>query len=84
MQTVNTSGINEARQLKANHVNHQWIYVVCYSIGLGGDIIEHLAESLRLELLALNLSTNVTKVEEDAALLNLFEKQVMALVKGSC
>jgi hypothetical protein len=51
---------------------------------LGGDIIEHLAESLRLELLALNLSTNVTKVEEDAALLNLFEKQVMALVKGSC
>jgi hypothetical protein len=52
---------------------------------LGGNIIEHLMESLGLDLLALELCAGVIEVEQDTTLMEFLDEQLGALAwRGFC
>ena len=64
------------------HVDHLRVYVLRDHIALGSDVFQHLVKSLRLDLLATKFGASVVEVEQDAALVQLPDKEARTLTWG--
>ena len=70
---------------KTHHLDNLWVYVIGYHLSLGGDIFQHLVQSLCLDLLSLEFRIGVVKVEQDCALMQLADEKLWPLTgRGFC
>ena len=61
---------------KTHHADHLWVYSLCDYTTLGGDIFEHLMQSLCLDLLSFELRACVIEIKQDTTLVQLFNEEL--------
>lgn len=66
-------------ECRAHHVDDLWVDRLGNGAPLRSDILEHLVQRLRLDLLALQLAASVVEVKDDATLLQLLDEQLVPL-----
>lgn len=72
--TFNLTGASDT-----HHFDDLWVYVICYHFPLGGDVLQHLVQSLSFDLFALELRIGIVEVEEDCALMQLLDEELWSL-----
>ena len=63
----------------AYHFDHLGVYILRNHTPLGRDVFQHLVQCLSLDLLSLQFGIGVVEVEDNSALVKLFDKKLGAL-----
>ena len=66
--------------MDSHHPNNFWVDAFRDHAPLRRNVLQHLIEGLRFDLLAVQLATRVIKVKYDATLLQLADEQIGAVV----
>ena len=65
--------------LATHHPDHFWIDRLGDDSTLSSDILEHLMQGLRLDLLALEIAAGIVEIKHHSALLQFLDKEVIPL-----
>lgn len=71
---------SQAEGWNAHHLHDLGIHILRDDSPLGGDVVEHLRESLRLYSFALQIRRDVAKVKDDGSLAKLLDEEVVSFM----
>ena len=64
------------RTIPTYHLHNLRVYVLGDYTSLGGDILQHFVQGLRLDLLAFEFGVGIVEVEDNGALVQFLDEQL--------